>query len=163
MSRPIHELLNLCGQIIAEQRKLLEQMESQHQAMKKLDLPTMQALIGAQEATRLRITMLDRRRRTIARQAATAVKFTGEPRLTKLAELYPAEAPAIIKLRDELKDVIEKITHRSRMSAKLSAAVLGHLNTVARLISGAIQRAGIYTKQGVRQMSGRIGVMEAVG
>ena len=45
----------------------------------------------------------------------------------------------------------------------LAGAVLGHLNTVVRLIAGAVERAGIYTKSGVPQVSNRIGVMEAVG
>ena len=43
------------------------------------------------------------------------------------------------------------------------SALLGHLNTVVRLIAGAVERAGVYTKTGAPQMSNRIGVMEAVG
>jgi hypothetical protein len=80
-----------------------------------------------------------------------------------LAVLFPNQAPLLLAAREELRDVIAKISLRSRMSSKLTGAVLGHLNTVGRLISGAMQRAGVYTKQGVRQMSGRIGVMDAVG
>jgi hypothetical protein len=45
----------------------------------------------------------------------------------------------------------------------LAGAVLGHLNTVVRLIAGAVEQAGVYTKQGVPQVSARIGVIEAVG
>jgi hypothetical protein len=37
------------------------------------------------------------------------------------------------------------------------------LNTVVRLLAGAVEKAGLYTKHGVPQVSSRIGVMEAVG
>ena len=42
-------------------------------------------------------------------------------------------------------------------------AVLGHLNTIVRLISGSVSKAGIYNKRGVPRMTNRIGVIEAVG
>jgi hypothetical protein len=163
MSRQLSELLNICAQITAEQKKLLQQMESQHTAMKTLDIPTMEGLITAQEDTRLRLTMFDNRRKILAKQIASAMKLTSEPTLTKLSEIFPAQAGAILRTRDELRDVIERIQSRSQMSSKLSAAVLGHLNTVGRLIAGAMRRAGIYTKQGVREITGRIGVMDATG
>jgi hypothetical protein len=37
------------------------------------------------------------------------------------------------------------------------------LNTVVRLIAGAVEQAGVYTKTGSPKVSGRIGVLEAVG
>ena len=49
------------------------------------------------------------------------------------------------------------------MAGRLASAVLGHLNTVVRLLAGAVEKAGLYTKQGIPQVSARIGVMEAVG
>jgi hypothetical protein len=163
MSRQLSEILSICTQIIAEQKRLLQQMESQHQAMKTLDVPSMEGLVSAQEDTRLRITMFDNRRKVLAKQIAAQLKLSGEPTLTKLAELFPAQGPAILKTRDDLRDAIERIQRRSQMSSKLCGAVLGHLNTVGRLIAGAMRRAGIYTKQGVREITGRIGVMDAVG
>ena len=69
----------------------------------------------------------------------------------------------LLKLRDELKKTIEQIQTRTHIAGRFAGAVLGHLNTVVRLIAGAVERAGIYTKNGVPQVSNRIGVMEAVG
>ncbi|MGA2581980.1 MAG: flagellar export chaperone FlgN [Tepidisphaeraceae bacterium] len=163
MSRQLTDLLSVLAQMIAEQHKLLHHMESQHVAMKTLDLNSMNELISAQEAIRLRLTMLDNRRKILVKQLAEAARVKEEPTVTKLAEMFPGHATALLKSRDDLRDVIGKISARSKSTSKLAAAVLGHLNTVGRLIAGAVQRAGLYTKQGVRQMNGRIGVMEAVG
>jgi FlgN protein len=163
MSRQITDLLGVIAQIIAEQHKLLGHMELQHIAMKKLDLEKMNELMAVQEASRLRLSMLDNRRKAMTRAIASAARLTEEPTISRLAVLFPNQAPLLLAAREELRDVIAKISLRSRMSSKLTGAVLGHLNTVGRLISGAMQRAGVYTKQGVRQMSGRIGVMDAVG
>ncbi len=49
------------------------------------------------------------------------------------------------------------------MAAKLSAAVLGHLNTAVRLVAGAIERAGVYTRTGSPKVAARIGNMDAIG
>ena len=67
------------------------------------------------------------------------------------------------KLRDEIKSLAGRITSRTHVAARLSSAVLGHLNTVVRLLAGAVEKAGLYTKHGVPSVSSRIGVMEAVG
>jgi hypothetical protein len=68
-----------------------------------------------------------------------------------------------MKLRDELKAAIQSVQKRSNIAGKVASAVLGHLNTVVRLLAGAVEKAGLYTKQGIPQVSSRIGVMEAVG
>jgi hypothetical protein len=69
----------------------------------------------------------------------------------------------LLKLRAELKDVINRVQARTHVAGKLASAVVGHLNTVVRLLAGAVEKAGLYTKQGIPQVSSRIGVMEAVG
>ncbi|MDP9172282.1 MAG: flagellar protein FlgN [Planctomycetota bacterium] len=163
MSRQISDLIGVLTQLTADNRKLLVQMESQHNAMKAMDLDAMAALISQQEATRLRITALDNRRKMLAGQIATTLRIAGDPTISKLAEHLPQQAPMLRKTRDELRAIIEEINRRTHLSGKLSAAVLGHLNTVSRLVAGAVERAGVYTKQGVRRVGRRIGVMDAVG
>jgi phosphoserine phosphatase len=163
MTRQISDLQGVLTQMITENRRLLAQMEAQHAAMKALDLPAMARLVNQQEATRLRIAALDSRRKSQVQHIATGLRMGGEPTITRLAELLPQHARTLLKIRDELREVIEQVSRRTFMSAKLSSAVLGHLNTVARLVAGAVERAGVYTKQGVRRVATRIGVMDAVG
>jgi hypothetical protein len=58
--------------------------------------------------------------------------------------------------------VLEQLAARNKISGKVATAVLGHLNTVVRLLAGAVERAGLYTKNGIPQVSSRIGAIEAV-
>jgi hypothetical protein len=62
-----------------------------------------------------------------------------------------------------LKAVAEKVRAHCYISGRVANAVLGHLNTVVRLLAGAVEKAGLYNKRGVPRVSNRIGVMEAVG
>ena len=58
---------------------------------------------------------------------------------------------------------MQQISNRVTVAGRLAGALLGHLNTAVRLIAGAVEQAGLYTRDGSPKVSGRIGVMEAVG
>ena len=163
MVRQLAELEAALQLLITEHRKLLGSMDAQQAAMRVMDLSAMDAAQNAQEASRLRIATLETKRRTIVSLLTRGVKVEGPVTLTKLAALYPQRRDALLKLRDELKDVATTIASRSKVAGKLAGAVLGHLNTVVRLLAGAVERAGVYTKDGIPRVSGRIGIMEAVG
>jgi hypothetical protein len=163
MSRQVLELETLLVQLIDEHRKLLVHVERHQAAMKTLDLKAMDDAVRLQEATRLRIANLDVRRRQTVIMIGRAHRMAGAPSLPDIAAMYPPSAAKLNKLRDELKAAIQKVQNRSHVAGRLASAVLGHLNTVVRLLAGAVEKAGLYTKQGVPQVSSRIGVMEAVG
>jgi hypothetical protein len=163
MSRQLADLQSLLRQIADEHRKLLGQMEAQHAAMKRFDAPAMADLVNQQEATRLRINQLEIRRKAMTRALMQAARLAEEPTLTRLAELFPPYAPALLKIRDELRDLAGAIADRGKGSTRLASSVLGHLNTAIRLLAGAVERAGVYTRQGVPRVASRIGVMDAVG
>jgi hypothetical protein len=163
MSRQVSELQTLLTQLTMEHRKLLEQMDAQHAAMKKLDLKAMAELLNQQESGRLRINALEVKRRALVRAIAGSLKMTEEPKLTRLAEMFPQQGEALLKARSELREIGKRISQRAYISSKLAGGVLGHLNTVVRLLAGAVERAGLYTRRGVPRVASRIGVMEAVG
>jgi ABC-type siderophore export system fused ATPase/permease subunit len=163
MSRQITELEALLQQLIDEHRKLLVHMDRQQEAMKAIDLKTMDDVMRLQDAARMRIAGLETKRRNLIVVIARGHRMTQVPTLPDLASMYPAQAATLLKLRGELKETIQKVPSRSHVAGKLAAAVMGHLNTVVRLLAGAVEKAGLYTKQGVPQVSSRIGVMEAVG
>jgi hypothetical protein len=83
--------------------------------------------------------------------------------LKRLAELHPPRRAALLKLRGELREVAEAISERTKVSGRVTRAVLGHLNKAIRLLANAVERAGVYTRHGVPRMPRRIGAMEAVG
>jgi hypothetical protein len=162
--RQLPELESILQQLLNEHVKLLRHLENQQLAMKAFDLKAMDEAARQQEASRLRIASLETRRRGMVLQIARLLKVPEkELTLAKLAELHPARAQALLGSRDELKRLIGQISGRTHVVGRLAAAVVGHLNTVMRLLAGAVEQAGIYTRSGVPQVSARIGVMEAVG
>lgn len=163
MSRLISELEAVLGQLVQEHVRLLGQVTRHEDAMKAFDLHVMDDAGREQEASRLRITLIEQRRRALVAQIARSVNHSGELTIRKLAALEPAHAVSLLRLRAELKDVVEQVASRNKVSGKVATAVLGHLNTVVRLLAGAVERAGLYTKNGIPQVSSRIGGLEAVG
>ena len=163
MSRPLCELEAILQQLIVEHRRLLSFVEKHEAAMKVLDLKAMDDAGQSQEASRLRIAMLEQRRRNAIVLLTKGMNLKGDVTVRNLATLFPARADALMKFRAELKQIAEQIQARTHVTGRLATAVLGHLNTVVRLIAGVVEKAGLYTKNGVPRVSSRIGMMEAVG
>ncbi len=163
MSRLLFDLESILQQLIVEHRKLLRHLDAYQTAMKTMALDAMDKAANLQEASRMRIAALENGRRMVVLEIARQNKLTGEMTMARLALVFPQRGEALLKLRDELKKTILHIQTRTHIAGRLAGAVLGHLNTVMRLIAGAVERAGVYTKTGAPQMSNRIGVMEAVG
>ena len=166
MSRLVTDLEAILENLVGEQRKLLLQVQAQEQAIRAVDAAAMDAAAGRQEACRLRIAGLDAQRRSIVQQLIRTMRLTctvDELTVARLAHLYPPRREALLRLREQLRQVGEEISRTTQTSGRVARAVLGHLNTAVRLLAGAVQRAGVYTRQGVPRVAGRIGVMEAVG
>ena len=161
--RQLTELEVTLQQLTAEYNRLMKHMDAHQAAMKSFDLPAMDAAAHQQEASRLRIGMLENKRKNLVNQIGKLLKHDGQLTITRIAEMNPQRGPLLMKLRDELKSTIQQASAKSHIAGKLAGAVLGHLNTVVRLLAGSVENAGVYSKHGVPQVSARIGVMEAVG
>ena len=109
------------------------------------------------------MSSLENKRRMAVSQLTRLHSFSGTMRVEDIAKLYPPHAARLRKLRDELKRVIEQLANRTHVAGRIAGAVLGHLNTVVRLIAGVVEKAGVYTKHGSPQLSNRIGMMDARG
>src|SRR5436190_2080798 len=149
MLRQLSELESVLQQLIGEHRKLLGLLDAQQKAMRGFDLGVMDTVQSAQEACRLRIATLEVKRRTTVQLLTRGTKIDHPITITKLAALFPNRRDSLLKLRDELKEVATTISGRTKLAGKLAGAVLGHLNTVVRLLAGAVERAGLYTKDGI--------------
>lgn len=163
MATPVDDLQMILQQLINEHEKLLRQIQSQQAAMKKLDQAALEDISHLQEATRLRIASLETRRRTVTNQLARLLRIEGQPTLGRIAEAMPAAKGKLLSLRTRLKELVAQVSARATVAGRLANAVLGHLNTAVRLLAGSVEKAGLYTKNGVPQVSSRIGVLEAVG
>jgi len=163
MSKLLNELETLLGRLIVEHEKLLHQLESHHGAMKRLDLKAMEQAGHAQEDTRVRIATLETRRKLLVAQAAASLRLPPTSTLAQLADAAGPLRAKLLALREKLKGLINQVSSRAYIAGRVAGAVLGHLNTAVRLIAGAVEQAGLYTKQGVPKVSTRIGVLEAIG
>jgi hypothetical protein len=161
--RQLTELEVTLQQLTAEYNRLIKHMDAHQAAMKSFDLAAMDAAGHQQEASRLRIGGLENKRKNLVNQIAKLTKHDGQLTMTRIAELNPQRGALLLKLRDELKQTIGRASARSHVAGKLAGAVLGHLNTVVRLLASSVENAGVYSKHGVPQVATRIGVMEAVG
>lgn len=159
----VTELEALLQQMVLEHRKMLVCIDQQQSAMKTLDARAISQVTQQQEAARLRLATLEQRRRILLQQLARMQRLAGEPKIPQLAEHFPQRKPVLMKLRDDLRQVIAEVAARNHGVARLAGAVLGHLNTAVRLLTGAVERSGVYTRQGIPRPAGRIGVIEAVG
>jgi hypothetical protein len=163
MSRQLIELESVLGQLIEEHRRMLSLIDVQQTAMKSMALDEMERASHRQESSRLRIAALEGRRRLLVQQLARLSRLNGNVTLAQVAAAFPQNEKRLLGLRDELKGLMQQIADRTHIVGKLAAAVLGHLNTAVRLFAGAVGQSGVYTKHGVPRVTGRIGVMEAVG
>jgi hypothetical protein len=161
--RQIGDLETVLRELIEEHRKLLKHVEAQQNAMKTLNLQAMDEASRLQEASRLRIIAMDNKRRALVMQIAKMLHVAGEPKIGELAELFPLRKRVLLNLRAELRGLLEQLASRNHIAGRVAGAVLGHLNTAMRLLAGAVENAGLYTRRGVPQSVMRIGLMEAVG
>jgi hypothetical protein len=163
MSRFLPELESVLRSLADEHKRLLAHVEAQQAAMKTFDLKAMDDARNQQEASRLRVAALETKRRTIVAHLAKGLKLGGKMTLSQIADLHPPRREALLAVRNELKELATTIAARSHVAGRLASSVLGHLNTVVRLLAGAVEKAGLYTKHGVPSVSSRIGMMEAIG
>lgn len=163
MSKLVADLEMILQQQVNEHKKMLALVETHQLAMKKFDLKVMEDVGHLTESCRMRIATLEYKRKALTLQIAKALKIAGEMKITQIADLYPAQKPSLMKLRTELRSLMDQISRKNFIASRVAGAVLGHLNTAVRLLAGAVEKAGLYTKQGVPKVSARIGVMEAVG
>jgi hypothetical protein len=163
MQRPPHELETNLAQLVIEHRKLLTNLAAHQAALQKLDLAAMDEASRQQEASRLRIAALESRRRHIVTSLARVLKLPADATLTQIAQAMPDRREGLLKMRDELRALAEEVATKNKVAARIAGALLGHLNTAVRLIAGAVENAGVYTKHGSPQVPGRIGGIEALG
>lgn len=162
-ARLVLDLETVLQQMADEYRKLLKHVEAQHAAMKALDGARIDEMTHLQEAARLRLATMEHKRRTLVLQIARLLRLTGEPKIPALAEHFPQRKAALLSARDGLQAAIKDVAAKNHIAGRLAGAVLGHLNTAIRLFAGVVDTGGLYTKQGMPRVAGRIGRMEAVG
>jgi len=115
-------------QLIQEHTRLLSHATTYGTAMQAFDLRGMDDAGREQEASRLRITMLEQRRRAIVQQIGKAMGISGELTIARVAGMNPEHEMILLELRKQLKEVVEQVAAEAGFG---SAAVLReHFGTV---------------------------------
>ena len=114
-------------------------------------------------------TGLRERRKQQTRQAISdvatgmfAARGFDDVTISQVAAAVPAHRTNLVRLRDELRTLTAEVAAKNGVSAKVAGAMMGHLNSVVRMVSGAVRQAGVYTRQGQHTIASRVGVMERV-
>lgn len=163
MSAPIAELEKLLVQIIAEHRTLLGGLNLHVEAMKAFKIADVSAATDIVEGSRVRIVMFESRRKLVLQQIARLYKLPLTATLREIAAAAPEYRISLMKHREALQQITSQISRKTTVSSRVAGALLGHLNTVVRIVAGAMQQRTLYTKQGMRTVHSRIGMIEAVG
>ena len=120
MSRHLADLEQVLGKILNEHRRLLTQLDAQQAAMKTMNVSGMNDAATAQESTRLRLLALETQRKLLALALGRDLRITGEVTLAELARQMPARATELLRLREQLREVIEQIRQRTHIGARLA-------------------------------------------
>jgi hypothetical protein len=160
--RPVVELEKILQDLLVEHHKLARHLDVQQDAMQRLAIKEMDYARVQQELCRTRVLGLEQRRKSQVKQIARINQLEGEPKIPQLATMYPQRASQLLQLQADLRSVMRDVESKSFIATKLATAVLGHLNTAMRILSGAVGGGGMYTKRGTPRLASRIGLMEAV-
>lgn len=163
MSPMITELEKALAAQVAEHRVLFAAVTRHLDAMRLFDLNAINVAADVVEQSRARVMGLESRRRGLMAQVTRTHKLPAETTLSELADAVPAHRASLMKLREQLRGLTAEIAAKSSVSNRVAASMMGHLNTVVRLIAGAVRQAAVYTKQGNHSVASRVGVMEAIG
>lgn len=162
MSPTIVELEKLLAVLVNEHRTLSAAADVYQKALRTFDLEQINAGADAVEASRSKIVMFENRRRHQTLLVARTHKLPNDVTITQIATAVPAHRLTLLKHRDELRKLVAEISAKNNVSAKVAAAMMGHLNSVVRMVSGAVRQAAVYTRYGQHTVAARVGVMEAV-
>lgn len=168
----VDDLERSLNQLLTDQRRLLELLVAQREAMGGLRAGAMESLAAEQERIRMRVSSTEARRRSLAAAAAVSLRLQvapgAEPTLTQIAGavIDQGRRTRLLALRDELRVVLTEVANASHVAGRLAGSVLGHLNLAMRLMAAAMRDAGTYTRSGsprVGMGSSRLGALEMVG
>lgn len=170
MYQSVDELERTLAQLASEQTLLLELLMRQRAALQTLDVASLEGLTDNIERHRLRVAAVEGRCRALLAAAAGALRLAGseQPTLSRLTEavLDQRRRERLRNLRGQLRERAESVERASQVNARLTGALLGHLNTSVRLLISGVGDTATYTRSGtssVQSMPLQRRLLETVG
>src|SRR5688500_13583651 len=144
--RQLTELEVTLQQLTAEYNRLMKHMDAHQAAMKSFDLPAMDGAAHQQEASRLRIGMLENKRKTLVNQIGKLLKHDGQLTIQRIDVMNPPRVPRLMKPRDELKSTDQQTRAKKNIIGNSAGAVVVHLITVDSINTSSVDNFSVYSK-----------------
>jgi len=156
MANVFGPLLEAMSAELQAQQQLTELLENKLDAMRRYDLPRLEALSAA-ESRVLSQVRSSAQKRTIAARAATTV--LNPPRQKAIATAKELAALAEGSVRERLEALIASLSNAAEKTQRLNyihaaatRRVVGHLNHIFRLVAQTGKDAGLYNRGGKAAM-----------
>jgi hypothetical protein len=163
MAPLIAQFETVLRQIVHEHRALLAGVASHEQAIRSRDIARIARAASDADAIRQRITRLDSARRMLVAQITRQHRQIRTPTLTGIAEAFPDRREVLLKLRDDLQQLIEQIRTHNNLIQRVASGVLGHLGATVRIIAEAATGPATYSRRGTVAVAPGATLVNAVG
>ncbi|MEM6314396.1 MAG: flagellar export chaperone FlgN [Planctomycetota bacterium] len=140
-TNPLADLERILRQQIAVYRELDKLLAEHRVALEGMALQPILDVNKKQAVLRDRLAKLEQHRRAIFDKL-------GAESLTELATKHGPQGLTLLKLRRELQRVTGEVGTQSKLTSKIAAGMLGHLNTAVRVLAEAAGETGLYDKHG---------------
>ncbi len=130
--------------------QLLSAAEAKREAMIRNNLEAMEEILQAEQELIARVEEEEAKRQQYAETLRRELGIEANPvKLVMIVEKLPAaEGERLSRLREGLKEVIEKLRYRSRQNAELIRVGIDHANDFLALVAEAVQGGSRYGRKG---------------
>jgi len=162
MSNWISELEQVLRELLQAHHAWLVSMNDYERVLRAFDAPEIERASKKQQQQLAVIQQLEKRRQFALQQLAKQHKSVQSPTFEQLAQNYPQRKLILLQMRQELRDVLERVKKKNAGAQRVTTAALGNLNTALRVIGAAAGNAGTYDRKGASVAPQRLKSIEAV-
>ena len=149
MTSPIDELVAVLVVEREEYARLIPLLAEEERVLVNAEAATLTEITSRREALVVRLARLERDRRTALGRVAAALGV--DPRelsLSRLLEVYPAHAPVLRSVADDLRAVLGPLLERHRRNRFLAERTLTWLRGLFAGLAAALVPKSTYTRSG---------------
>jgi flagellar biosynthesis/type III secretory pathway chaperone len=148
MSNWIAELEQLLRQLLEAHHAWLGSMSEYERVLRSFNAAEIEKASKKQQSQLAVIQQLEKRRQFILTQLARQHRAAGSFTLEQLAQTYPQRKLILLQMRQELREVLERVKVKNEAAARVASSALGNLNTALRVIASKTGNAATYDRNG---------------
>jgi hypothetical protein len=149
MDKLVMELLELMGELLAGQQRLLTISTSRREAMRAFDIERLEMLLEQERGETQNLMGLDRMRQGILGQMKREMGAGAVINVTEIAKrVSEPRKSQLLGLAGQIRTVVEQVERNTRINATISETVVKGLAKVLKVVTGLAQHAGLYMRNG---------------